>query len=68
MHRERMKEEYNELSKKHLKLGKLLIAEQSGKLGFTLSCPISLLEAQYKVMGDYLDILEERAIYEEISL
>ena len=68
MHRERMKEEYQELTKKHLKLGKLLIAEQAGQLGFTLSCPVDLLKAQYKTMGEYLVILEERAVYEGISL
>lgn len=38
------------------------------KLGFEPTCSISLLEQQVLAMGQYLKILEMRAVIEDISL
>lgn len=37
-------------------------------LGFTPSCPVSLLSDQYKAMKRYIDVLKLRAIIEDIDL
>ena len=52
--------EYKELKERYEKLKKML--------DFTPNCSYELLRSQQKVMGEYLGILEERAIIEGIEL
>ena len=41
---------------------------ETNKLEFTLTCPLYLLKNQLNAMNMYLEILEERARYENIKL
>lgn len=67
-YKERMVAEYQELKDKYTKLHKLCVKHDAGKLDFELNCPIELLKRQKAVMGEYLNILEIRAKFEEITL
>lgn len=60
-YKERMKVEYQ-------KLHKMINKYKAGKLDFTPSCPIELLEEQKGHMGRYLNVLEIRAEIEGINL
>jgi hypothetical protein len=46
----------------------MLIKAEAGRLPFTPTCPIHLLETQKKYMGEYLHCLEVRAELEGIEL
>lgn len=59
--------EYRELNERVNKLGNMLNKYDNGTLEFALTCPISLLKAQYFAMRAYLTILEERAEIENID-
>ena len=62
----RMVKEYKELKGKYDKLHAMLVKYDAGKLDFTPTCPIDLLRRQ--VMGQYLYILETRAVIEDVDL
>lgn len=64
----RMVKEYWDLKDKYDKLHKMLVKYDAGKLDFTPNCPIGVLREQAGVMGNYLYILEKRAIIEDIDL
>ena len=64
----RMVKEYKELKDKYDKLNAMLVKYDAGKLDFELSCPIDLLRKQASVMGEYLYILETRAVIEDVDL
>ena len=64
----RMVKEYKELKDKYDKLHNMLVKYDAGKLDFTPTCPIDLLRRQASVMGQYLYILETRAVIEDIDL
>lgn len=64
----RMIEEYKELKNKYDKLHAMLVKYDAGKLDFTPTCPIGLLRKQASVMGQYLYILETRAVIEDVDL
>ena len=64
----RMVKEYKELKDKYDKLHAMLVKYDAGKLDFTPTCPIDLLRKQASVMGQYLYILETRAVIEDIDL
>lgn len=64
----RMINEYKELKEKYDKLHKMLVKYDAGKLDFTPTCPIDLLRKQASFMGQYLYILEVRAVIEGIDL
>lgn len=64
----RMINEYRELKEKYNKLHKMLVKYDAGKLDFTPTCPIDLLRKQASFMGQYLYILEVRAVIEGIDL
>ena len=66
-YKERMVKEYTELRERYTKLHRMLIKHDAGKLEFTLNCPIGLLREQASVMERYLNILETRAIIEEVE-
>ena len=60
--------EYKELKERYEKLKKMLYKYKNNMLAFTPNCSYELLRNQQKVMGEYLSILEERAIIEDIEL
>ncbi len=64
----RMINEYKELKEKYNKLHKMLVKYDAGKLDFTPTCPIDLLRKQASFMGQYLYILETRAVIEDVDL
>ena len=64
----RMVKEYKELKDKYDKLHAMLVKYDAGKLNFTPTCPIDLLRKQASVMGQYLYILETRAVIENVDL
>ena len=64
----RMIKEYKELKEKYTKLHNMLVKYDAGKLDFTPTCPIGLLRKQASVMGQYLYILETRAVIEDVDL
>ena len=63
-----MIKEYKELKDKYDKLHAMLVKYDAGKLDFTPNCPIDLLRKQASVMGQYLYILETRAVIENVDL
>ena len=67
-YKQRIVNEYNELQERTVKLGFMLVRESRGGLDFELSCPVSLLKAQYNAMNSYLNILELRAEIDGIEL
>ena len=64
----RMINEYKNLEEKYNKLHKMLVKYDAGKLDFTPTCPIDLLRKQASFMGQYLYILETRAVIEGVNL
>lgn len=64
----RMINEYKNLKEKYDKLHKILVKYDAGKLDFTPTCPIDLLRKQASIMGQYLYVLEIRAVIEDINL
>ena len=60
--------EYKELKERYEKLHKMIVKAEAGTLDFKFSCPLSLLESQARLMGEYLHILEIRAEIEKIDL
>ncbi len=64
----RMIEEYNQLKERTNKLEAMLGKSERGELDFELSCPVELLQTQYRLMAGYLKILEIRAHLEGIDL
>ena len=64
----RMINEYKELKGKYDRLHRMLVKYDAGKLDFTPTCPIDLLRKQASFMGQYLYILETRAVIEGLNL
>ena len=64
----RMINEYKNLEEKYNKLHKMLVKYDAGKLDFAPTCPIDLLRKQASFMGQYLYILETRAVIEGVNL
>ena len=64
----KMVKEYKELKDRYDKLHAMLVKYDAGKLDFTPTCPIDLLRKQASVMGQYLYILETRAVIENVDL
>ena len=67
-YKKRLLAEYYQVKERYNKLHKLLIKQEAGTLNFELSCPVSLLETQANLMGDYLKVLEIRMEIEKISV
>lgn len=67
-YKERMRNEYRELTERLTKLDAILEKYDKGTLDFELDCPPRLLREQARVMGDYQAILEERAAIEGVVL
>lgn len=67
-YRDRFKAEYYQVKIRHDKLSELLKKYDKNELDFKPKCSYSLLLNQYKVMGEYLDLLKLRADIEEVRL
>lgn len=73
-YKERFIKEYHELKERYNKLNKMLVKwdikveYNVDKLGFEPNCPYSLLDRQRRAMRAYLDVLEVRAIIEDVEL
>lgn len=67
-YKQRFINEYVELKDRHRKLRKMLVQYDAGKLEFTPTCPIDLLRKQKSLMGEYLNVLEIRAVIEDVEL
>lgn len=67
-YKERFKAEYLQTKIRYNKLHKMVIKYEAGTLDFTPTCPIDILQAQKRAMGEYLYNLEIRAELEEIDL
>lgn len=65
---ERFIAEYNQLAIRLEKLGRILDDAENGQLTFEPKSPICLLEAQFKAMYRYMQLLQERAEHEGIDL
>jgi len=64
----RMIREYRDLKDRRDRLHQLLVKHKAGLLDFELSCPLSLLREQLRIMDDYLTVLEARSILEQVRL
>lgn len=67
-YKQRFINEYVELKDKYIKLHKMLVKYDADKLEFTPTCPIDLLRKQKSLMGQYLNVLEVRAVIEDVEL
>lgn len=67
-YKERFKAEYLQTKIRYDKLHRMTIKYEAGKLAFTPSCSLEILNEQKKHMGMYLHCLEVRAEIEGISL
>lgn len=67
-YKERFKAEYYQVKTRYDKLEAMLDKWDKGELNFTPDCPKALLEVQMYAMGEYLDVLETRAKFEDIEL
>ena len=67
-YKQRFVGEYWELRIRLEKLNDMIRKHDLGVLGFQPDCPIPKLREQANIMWDYLNVLEDRAIYEKIDL
>ena len=67
-YKDRFKAEYYQVKIRHDKLGAMLKKYDKNELDFKPKCSYTLLLNQYKVMGEYLDLLKLRADIEEVRL
>lgn len=67
-YKQRFINEYVELKDKYIKLHKMLVKYDAGKLEFTPTCPIDMLRKQKSLMGQYINVLEVRAMIEDVEL
>ena len=64
----RMIKEYTELKERFTKLRIMLKKWDEGTLDFTPSCPRKVLDQQFRVMYEYLLVLQLRAALEDVEL
>ncbi len=67
-YKERFKAEYHQLAIRLKKLREMLDKWDAGTLPFEPICPRSVYTRQVQAMGEYLDVLEIRALIESIHL
>ena len=67
-YKERFRAEFFQLYIRMEKLGVVLKKSSKGTLDFVLSCPVELLERQYKAMLQLVLVMEERAEIENVDL
>ena len=67
-YKDRFKAEYLQVKIRYQKLHNMLVKHKAGKLDFTPTCPIAILETQKRYMGEYLQQLEIRAVIKGVDL
>lgn len=67
-YKERFKAEYHQLAIRYQKLRMFLHKWDKGNLDITPNCPRSIYDLQVRAMGDYMAVLEARAVIEGIEL
>lgn len=67
-YKDRFMAEYYQVKIRYQKLKSILDKYEEGTLDFEPSCSISLLMMQRDIMEDYLNVLQDRAITENISV
>lgn len=67
-YKERFKAEYYQLKIRYIKLQDMVNKYDNGTLGFKPNCSITRLKHQLIAMSDYLNIMQDRAIWEDIDL
>lgn len=67
-YKERFKAEYYQTKIRYIKLHRIVIKYEAGKLDFEPKCSLELLKEQASYMGNYLRVLEIRAEIENIEL
>ena len=67
-YKDRFIAEYYQVKIRYQKLKSILDKYEEGTLDFEPSCSISLLMIQRDIMEDYLNVLQDRAITENISV
>lgn len=67
-YKERFKAEYAQLTIRTRKLQQMLADHEAGKLSFVPKTPIEKLNRQLSYMTNYLIVLKDRAIIEDIDL
>ena len=64
----RFKAEYWQTKIRYERLHKMVVRYEAGKLDFEPKCSLELLKQQKSAMGQYLYLLEVRALIEDIDL
>ena len=67
-YKDRFMAEYYQVKIRYQKLKSILDKYEEGTLDFEPSCSISLLMIQREIMEDYLNVLQDRAIVENIEI
>ena len=67
-YKDRFMAEYYQVKIRYQKLKSILDKYEEGTLEFEPSCSISLLMIQRDIMEDYLNVLQDRAIVENIEI
>lgn len=67
-YKDRFMAEYYQVKIRYQKLKSILDKYEEGTLDFEPSCSISLLMIQRDIMEDYLNVLQDRAIVENIEI
>ena len=67
-YKDRFMAEYYQVKIRYQKLKSILDKYEEGTLDFEPSCSISLLTIQREIMEDYLNVLQDRAIVENIEI
>ena len=67
-YKDRFMAEYYQVKIRYRKLKSILDKYEEGTLDFEPSCSISLLMIQCEIMEDYLNVLQDRAITENIEI
>lgn len=67
-YKERFKAEYYQLKIRYIKLQDMVNKYDNGTLGFKPNCSINRLKYQLIAMSDYLNIMQDRSIWEDIDL
>lgn len=67
-HKERFKAEYYQIAIRYEKLSEMLKKLHRGSLSFEPTCHRGIYDSQLRAMSDYMAVLEERAVIENIEL
>ena len=67
-YKDRFMAEYYQVKIRYQKLKSILDKYEEGTLDFEPNCSISLLMIQREIMEDYLNVLQDRAIVENIEI